>query len=82
MWLTEFGYSTAGDRSVTEAQQADYLVQAVRLLQGYSYAQALFLYQLQDWGPRDGDREHYFGLSRADGTPKPAWAAVAELAAG
>jgi hypothetical protein len=81
MWLTEFGYSTAGDRSVSEQQQADYLVQAAHLLPDYPYARALFLYQLQDWGPRDGDREHYFGISRADGSPKPAWAAVAQLAA-
>jgi hypothetical protein len=81
MWLTEFGYATSGDRSVTEAQQAEYLAAAAHIASGYSYAKALFLYHLEDWGPRDGDREHWFGITHVDGTPKPAWTAVSELAA-
>ena len=80
MWITEFGYPTEGDRSVDRATQASYLENAVRILTGYSYARALFVYQLQDWGPRDGDREHYFGVVGADGARKPAFRILRKVA--
>lgn len=82
MWLTEFGYATAGsDRTVTEQQQASYITTAFDMLASVPYAKALFIYQLQDWGPRDSDREHHFGIENADGSPKLAYAAVKALAA-
>jgi len=81
MWITEFGYATSGDRSVSEQQQAAYLTMAANILATVPYARAFFIYQLQDWGPRDGDREHWFGITNADGSPKPAYAAVRALAA-
>jgi hypothetical protein len=81
MWVTEFGYATSGDRSVSEQQQATYLTMAANILATVPYARAFFIYQLQDWGPRDGDREHWFGITNADGSPKPAYAAVQALAA-
>ena len=80
MWITEFGYPTNGDRSVDRTRQAKYLQDAVRILGRYAYAQALFVYQLQDWGPRDGDREHYFGVVQADGATKPAFSALQKVA--
>jgi hypothetical protein len=80
MWITEFGYPTRGDRSVDRSTQAAYLNIAVRILKQYSYAQALFVYQLQDWGPRDDDREHYFGIVQADGATKPAFRVIRKLA--
>lgn len=82
MWITEFGYPTSGARSVDPALQAKYLRDAGRILSQYSYARALFVYQLVDWGPRDGDREHYFGIIGPNGAQKPAWAAVRSLALG
>jgi exo-beta-1,3-glucanase (GH17 family) len=79
MWITEFGYPTQGDRSVDRGTQAAYLREAVQILSHYTYARALFVYQLQDWGPRDGDREHYFGVVEPDGAKKPAFATLRKL---
>jgi hypothetical protein len=81
MWITEFGYPTSGDRSTSEQEQASDMRAAAQMLTNVPYARALIFYQLQDWGPRDGDREHYFGITRADGSAKPAYVAAKEIAA-
>src|SRR4051794_2894695 len=78
LWLTEMGFSTCpGGTSafcVSEARQAELVQQVVDTLRT-SYSStvgALFLYHYNDWGAADGDREHYFGLTRRDGSWKPA----------
>ena len=81
-WLTEIGWSTcpAGPAAfcVTEPVQAALLTQLFALLRTTyaSYARAVFLYHYNDQ-PRGApnDREAYFGLTRADGSPKPAYEA-------
>jgi hypothetical protein len=78
IWITEIGWSTApsAENSVTEAAQADYVDQTFQLLQT-KYAglvQGIVWYELEDQGTDPTDQEDYFGLERADGTPKPAFA--------
>lgn len=66
IWVTEYGYPTAGTDSVTEQQQADYLTTAIEAIMGQSWAGPFFIYNWQD------DSTQNFGLLRADGSAKPA----------
>ena len=66
IWITEFGYPTAGTGSVTETQQADYLATAIEAVMGQPWAGPFFVYNWQD------DATQSYGLLHADGTPKPA----------
>lgn len=82
-WLTEMGWTTcpAGSdaRCDNEQQQADYITELFSLLRTdySSYVRGVFLYRYDDLKPGgDSDREAYFGLKHADGTPKPAWDAL------
>jgi polysaccharide biosynthesis protein PslG len=83
IWLTEFGFNTSLDpsawqRGVTEAQQAQLVTDAYRLLDGESYVQVAFYYALRNnWWSHDDPRsmEACFGLLRTDFSPKPAYAA-------
>lgn len=84
LWITEVGWSTArdADGTVTEQQQADYLVSAIRRSQDrWSYIDRIYLYSFQRDGTNHGDREQFFGIRHRDGTPKPAWTAIQELLA-
>jgi len=84
IWITEAGWSTS-DRSVegvTEAQQAAYVRDALKLAFGDRGASVQRFY-LYAWSRSSGqrlDREGNFGLLRADGTTKPAWAAFTSFA--
>ncbi|HEY7630978.1 MAG TPA: hypothetical protein VH817_09765 [Thermoleophilaceae bacterium] len=79
-WITEIGWSTcpgSQSRCVSEAAQATYTKQVLdRVRTKYSrWVKALFLYNYRD-PPADtnpSDSEHWFGLIRRDGSPKPAW---------
>jgi hypothetical protein len=85
LWLTEIGFSTCTgtveELCVSEARQAELvreLITKVRTTYA-AYVRAVFLYHFTDWGPRDGNREHYFGLTRPDGSWKPAMHALREI---
>lgn len=79
VWATEFGAHTAAAAggALTEDQQAEYLGGGIDLWRGYPWAGPFFIYQLRDRGTDETDQEDHFGLERADGSPKPAWDAVA-----
>lgn len=83
MWITELGWSTCALRPdcVSEETQAQRIRDVFRQLGGRydELVDALFLYRLQDLGLDPSDREQHYGLLRHDGTPKPAWGAVASL---
>lgn len=78
--VTECGYFTAGNGSVSELAQAKYIL---RMLLSYFHAGArmVFLYELLDQEPADTvtDSQLHFGLVRADGTEKPAFSALRNL---
>lgn len=80
LWITEFGWQT-GYRStsgwaVTEAQQAEYLVEAFKLLEGLDYVKAAVIYNLRNKGSDPADHEANFGLVRRNYLVKPAFKAV------
>lgn len=79
VWITEIGWSTDGD--ITEMQQAAYLVRtyllAVRHGSPDNRIKTIFWYDLQDDGTDPSNKEHNFGLIRADYSPKPAYVAAA-----
>lgn len=77
IWATEFGYATAGPGSVGERQQAAHVDPAVDLWYSNHFAGPLFWYSGRDTGTDPNDAEQHFGLLRHDGTPKPAYAALA-----
>jgi hypothetical protein len=87
IWITEIGWSTApaATKAVTEAAQAQYVHETFRLLRT-SWARLVdgvvwYAYQTPERDPTN--REDYFGLVHADGSPKPAWNAfVQEIAPG
>jgi hypothetical protein len=85
IWITEVGWSTADtDDSVSEETQAEHVEGTIERALGEwgEYVERIFVYSFdRDSGDR-GDREGHYGLRRADGTPKPAWAAVQALARG
>ncbi|MGB6180430.1 MAG: hypothetical protein WBF79_04210 [Rhodococcus sp. (in: high G+C Gram-positive bacteria)] len=73
--MTEAGAATAGDPSMTEAQQATAYQQAVDDRASYTWAGPIFFYETTDRAPLttiNPDKENYFGVYRSDGTAKPA----------
>jgi polysaccharide biosynthesis protein PslG len=89
-WLTEIGWSTCvngqAGRCFSEADQATLLSQLFTLVHTtYSgYVRGVFVYHYNDFpGAAASDPEGHFGLTRADGSPKPAYAVFqAAVAAG
>ncbi len=81
IWLTEFGAPTGtSEVSVSEQDQAEQLTTGIEEARQRCYTGPLYVYSLRDAGTDPADPEDNFGLLRADGTPKPAYAAVAEAA--
>jgi len=82
---TETGYDTAtqvtsGQPGVSEAAAAKYMPRL--LLEAFRRGiRRSFFYEFADERPEPGmhDAEQHFGLIRSDGTPKPSFAAVADL---
>lgn len=80
IWATEFGWSTHQNTSstpnwqkgVTDAQQAQYLLQAAELMASYQRVKAAFWYNARNTDIGDTHFDNY-GLSRLDNTPKPAY---------
>jgi polysaccharide biosynthesis protein PslG len=73
IWITEYGAPTG---TVTDAQQATELTQAITAAQHTSWIGAFYIYTWSDADGGDG-----FGLLDSNGKPKPAYNAVAALAA-
>lgn len=77
-WITEIGWSTcpASEDCVNEARQATFLRQLFTLVKArLPWVKAVFVYNYRD-SPQvtnPSDKEHWFGLIRRDGSPKPAW---------
>jgi len=81
VWLTEYGAPTAGYRSVSEDQQAAYLVQAYDQAVRWDWAGPLFYYMYRDQSWNRSVRDDNFGLRRPDWTWKKGWSAfVNEMA--
>ncbi|BCY15467.1 cellulase family glycosylhydrolase [Actinoplanes sp. L3-i22] len=88
IWLTETGAPTGGPGSasdgaggldvthVTEARQATIARDLVTTAATTPLVDALFWYSDRDLGTDTSTSENFFGLRRADGTPKPAYAAL------
>jgi hypothetical protein len=80
-WITEIGWSTCAGNSdcVSESAQAANIARVFELARTKygSFVEAVFVYHLNDWGPADeSNKEYWFGLTRRDGSRKPAFAAL------
>jgi hypothetical protein len=73
IWITEVGAPSAGPNGVGLTNQATEITQVVDDAESTSWIGALFVYTYQD----SATNPDYFGLVNADGSPKPAWAALA-----
>ena len=83
VWITEYGAPTVPARGgVSLAEQADFLEGAHALAAATPWAGPLFWYSWADLGTDEDDPEHWFGLLRGDGTPKPAHRRFRALAGG
>jgi len=95
IWATEYGAPTGGEGTaadgtwesltpttdhVTESWQAHLATDVVTAASAHPDVRALFWYASQD-NPAAAGREAHFGLRRADGTRKPAWAAFRQAVA-
>jgi beta-xylosidase len=79
IWITEYGAPTNGpdlaNNHVSEAQQAKILSDAISVFRSYSWSGPFFWYDYQDTGSSPQTSENFYGLVRADGSYKPAYAA-------
>ncbi len=95
VWITEFGWATANDtpgfefgNQVSLAQQADYLVGALELVeQRYPWVDAMFVWNLNFAVLRaaSGQPRHEqasFSVLNADYTPRPAYTALRQAIVG
>jgi hypothetical protein len=78
VWLTEQGQQTGGELAVSEATQAQFVIDAFdRYRQEFSAGRVtgpFFWYQQRDGGPQPySSREEAFGLTRYDRSRKAAW---------
>ncbi|QGU05702.1 glycoside hydrolase 5 family protein [Corynebacterium comes] len=73
IWLTEYGAPTGGDRGVSERDQADMVVEALRLTVADPRLGPIFMYTMHDIDLGAEESESYFGLMVGPGDPKPAF---------
>ena len=91
LWATEFGWATAEGMGVpnpgyeyaatnTEASQADNLVKSMQIAKQSGYMGVMFVWNL-DFSVEVGAwwEGSKFSLLRADGTPRPAYSALASM---
>ena len=81
IWATEFGWSTypgpvVMQSLISEDEQADYLLRRLSLMMTMDYDR-VFWFALSDLDERAPPRDRFYGLLRRDGTPKPAYHALA-----
>lgn len=75
IWGTEIGFPTGtSTKAVNEATQADRLQAAVQSWSRWAWHGPIFWYALRDAGTNAGDFAQNFGIVRADGSLKPAYA--------
>ena len=82
IWITEFGAPTDGPDPhwyVSEAGQSAMVTDTMNLYKTYSWAGPIFWYSLTDGGNATTTNENFFGLIRADGTPKPAYTTLQNI---
>ena len=80
VYLTELGWSTGMTKTgVSERVQSVYAAQTLLLVRSFPFVKGLLWYDFQDDGVNPLNNEMNFGLIRADGTPKPAYYAFADL---
>jgi hypothetical protein len=78
LWGTETGTATGGAHAASEKAQAGLVEQLLRQWRGIHTVGPLMYYTLYDFG--GADREDHFGLLRADGSAKPAYASLRDQA--
>jgi hypothetical protein len=80
LWITEVGFTTApnAERTVTETQQAQYVRDVFGLLRQWDNVDGVLWYAYKTSEASPTNREDWFGLVHANGTPKPAWHAFAD----
>jgi polysaccharide biosynthesis protein PslG len=88
MWVTEFGWSTNNlapgyeyGRDNTDADQASYLVRAYQMARDWGWVGGMFVWNLnfQQVVPST-DEKFPFGITRPDGSPRPAYIALKFMA--
>lgn len=88
-FITEFSWPShavsdlrkGSAQRVTEAQQAQYLTESIKDMDGRPWIRAISWFDLSDIGVNLDSRGDWMGLYRADWTPKPSLAAFKNLAA-
>jgi len=92
LWPTEFGWPTVENlgvppasgyefaNDVSEAQQANYLVQAYQMGRNWGWVGVMFLWNL-NFGPVSGaaDEKAAYSIIRPDWSPRPAYTALANM---
>jgi polysaccharide biosynthesis protein PslG len=95
IWATEFGWSTYQaltgvliQTPITLEQQGDYFLRRLALMFSLDYSRA-YMFNLADMGPGPETlqympvtgtaRDDFYGVLKNDGTPKPAYAALAKF---
>lgn len=74
--VTEVGWPVSGGNGVSEQQQADYISMFITQAKARGDVSDVYPYQSQDWGARDGDPEHWFGIFDSAGRARPAVAVL------
>jgi hypothetical protein len=92
IWITEYGAPTGGTESpsgqalshsseinhVTESEQAAIAADAIATAASEPNVGAVFWYTYRDLAGQTDSTENYYGIERVDGSPKPAFTALAE----
>lgn len=84
IWITEYGTPTDGPDPnwyVSEAVQAQMVTNAFQLYKTYPWAGPFFWYTLRDSGNTTSSNENFFGLTRYDGSVKPAYTTLKNIIA-
>jgi exo-beta-1,3-glucanase (GH17 family) len=75
IWVTEFGAPTGGPGSgpVNENVQSQMLSNVIEQIAALPWSGPFLWYSFKDAGTTSDTVENFFGLLRADGSPKPAF---------
>jgi hypothetical protein len=80
IYVTEMGWTTELTRGTRPDLSAAYLARMYLLARTLPFLKGIWWYDFQDDGWSASEREHNFGLVRADLTPKPSYYAMAGIA--
>lgn len=73
LYVTEIGWT---DSVITEEQQAAYLARAMLLFRRHAQGVPVYFYDFQNDETDKNNKEHNFGVIRADYSPKPSFQAM------